>query len=113
MCENCAGYGLMARNCPTCNRGCDVGIEECEGFADDNLLDICKPKDISKVLYTMRPLQFCRWAHNLGYKVEIDDCCEIDLINDDGDVEFQAWPQHKDFFHEMDRSEVAESVRWM
>jgi hypothetical protein len=61
----------------------------------------------------MRPLQFCRWAHNLGYKVEIDDCCEIDLINDDGDVEFQAWPQHKDFFHEMDRSEVAESVRWM
>ena len=111
MCENCSGYGLMARNCPTCNRGCDVGIEEPEGFADDNLIDICKPKDISKVLYTMRPLQFFQWAHDLGYQVEIDDYCEITLKDHRGKPEFFAWLQHKDFFLEMDRSNS--DVRWM
>jgi hypothetical protein len=112
-CENCSGYGLYARNCPTCNRGCDVGIEELEDRPDDNLIDICKPKDINKVLYTMRPLQFFCWAHDCSYMVEIDNCAEIALKDDRGKIEFLAWPQHKDFFHEMDRSEVAESARWM
>jgi predicted nucleotidyltransferase len=88
-----------------------VGIEEPEGFADDNLIDICKPKDISKVLYTMRPLQFFQWAHDLGYQVEIDDYCEITLKDHRGKPEFFAWLQHKDFFLEMDRSNS--DVRWM
>jgi len=88
-------------------------LEYVDGLPDDGLIDVCKAKDINTVIHTMRPLDFFLWAHDGGYTVEIDDCCEIALKTHEGKPEYFGWLQHKDSFHEFDRSGVGEIARWM
>jgi hypothetical protein len=78
---------------------------------DDRLVDIARAKDTNDVVRTCTPLMAFEWAHSDGYSVEVTDHAELVFRNSNGEIEFYGWLQHKDFFHEMDRSNA--DARWM